>query len=116
MDDKVGVVLEALARSGKADNTLVIYLRYQGYLLGQHGRFEKHASFEEAVRVPFVMRLPGRIAKDTRSTAMVELVDLVPTVCDLCYVAAAPGVQGRSLRSVALEGASAHRDHVIVEY
>jgi arylsulfatase A-like enzyme len=116
MDQKVGVVLEALARSGKASDTLVIYLGDHGYLLGQHGRFEKHSSYEEAVRVPLLMRLPDRIAPGRRSAALVELVDLVPTVYDLCGLPADPRVEGRSFRPVVLEGATRHRDHVIVEY
>jgi choline-sulfatase len=114
MDHSVGTVLDALDRSGKAQQTLVIYLGDHGYMLGQHGRFEKHTSYEEAVRVPLVMRLPERIAAGRRSWALVELVDLVPTVYELCGVGAAS--QGRSLSGVLFEGAAKHRDRVIVEY
>ena len=116
MDQKVGRVLEALERSGKARDTLVIYLGDHGYMLGQHGRFEKYVSYEEAVRVPLVMRLPERIPSGACSNAFVELVDLVPTVYDLCGLPADSRVDGRSLCGVLLEGVQEHRDHVIVEY
>jgi choline-sulfatase len=52
MDHNVGLVLDALERSGEAERTIVVYLGDHGYLLGQHGRFEKHCSYEEAIRVP----------------------------------------------------------------
>ncbi len=59
MDACAGRVLDALERSGHADDTIVVYLSDHGYFLGQHGRFEKHSSYEEAIRVPLVMRFPG---------------------------------------------------------
>ncbi len=59
LDENVGRVLAALDRAGHADDTLVVYMSDHGYLLGQHGRFEKHCSFDEAVRVPLAMRWRG---------------------------------------------------------
>lgn len=116
MDKNVGIVLDALAAAGAADDTIVVYLGDHGYMLGQHGRFEKHCSYEEAVRVPLVIRYPRKIAGGRLSHAFVELVDLVPTIYNLCgYNATAP-LQGRSLIRL-LEGKTTkHRDHVIVEY
>ncbi|REK08451.1 MAG: DUF4976 domain-containing protein [Planctomycetota bacterium] len=116
MDKNVGIVLDALERSGQADNTIVVYLGDHGYMLGQHGRFEKHCSYEEAVRVPLVIRYPGRIGAGRLTHAMVELVDVVPTIYHLCgYNATAP-LQGRSLIALLDGKTSKHRDHVIVEY
>jgi len=82
LDVNVGRVLAALDSLGLADNTLVIYLGDNGYHLGQHGRFEKHCFFERAVRVPLIMRLPGRIKPGVTTPALVEFVDVVPTVLD----------------------------------
>jgi choline-sulfatase len=116
MDKSVGLVLDALEQSGQARDTIVIYLSDHGYLLGQHGRFEKHTSYEEAVRVPLVMRFPGRIAAGRTTKAFIELVDLVPTVYELCgYNVTAP-LQGRSLLPLLSAKTTRHRDHVIVEY
>ena len=61
LDKNVGLVLDALARSGRENDTLVIYTGDHGYMLGQHGRFEKHCFYEPAVRAPLVMRMPGRV-------------------------------------------------------
>jgi choline-sulfatase len=116
LDKNVGAVLDALDRSGRAADTVVVYLSDHGYLLGQHGRFEKHCSFEEAVRAPLVIRFPGRIAPGRRTRALVELVDLVPTIYNLCGFQTTAPLQGRSLMPLLRAQTTKHRDHVIVEY
>jgi choline-sulfatase len=116
LDQNVGTVLAALDRSGQADDTIVIYLGDHGYMLGQHGRFEKHCSYEEAVRVPLVIRYPRKIAAGRLSHAFVELVDLVPTIYNLCdYNTTAP-LQGKSLAPLLAAKTTRHREHVVVEY
>lgn len=116
MDRNVGLILDALDRSGHADETLVIFNADHGYLLGQHGRFEKHCCYEEAVRAALLMRLPGRIAPDSATDALVELIDLVPTILELAGAPIAAPVQGRSLASLLSGATDQHRDHVISEY
>jgi len=116
LDKNVGLVLDALAKSPSASNTIVIYTGDHGYMLGQHGRFEKHCSFEEAVRAPLIIRSIGGNDEAPTSDALVEFVDIVPTILDMCQVDIPATVQGRSLSQL-LGGASRrHRDHVIVEY
>src|SRR5262249_5042200 len=83
MDKNVGAVLDALKKSGHDRATLVVYTGDHGYMLGQHGRFEKHCSFEPAVRAPLLLRLPGRI-RPGATPALVEFIDIVPTVLDYC--------------------------------
>ena len=75
----------------------MVYLGDNGYMLGEHARFEKHCFYEPAVRVPFLLRWPGRLPADRRVDAMVELVDLVPTVLDLLGQPVPDGLHGRSL-------------------
>ncbi len=116
LDKNVAAVLAAVEQSGLANNTLVVYLGDHGYMLGQHGRFEKHTSYEPAIRTPLVMRLPGRISPGGRSAALVELIDVAPTICELCDVPAAAGVQGRSLAALLAGKTDEHREHVVVEY
>ena len=116
MDACVGRVLDALKAAELSDDTLVIYLGDHGYMLGQHGRFEKHCSFEEAVRVPLVFRWPKRIAAGRSSRAFVELVDLAPTIHELCGYNLTPPLQGKSLLPMIDAKTTKHRDHVIVEY
>jgi choline-sulfatase len=116
MDKNVGVVLEALDRSPYSDNTLVVFTSDHGYLLGQHGRFEKHCCFEPAIRAALLMRFPGLIRPGRATAAMVELIDLVPTILDLCEIPAPPNLHGRSLTSLLCERTSEHRNRVVVEY
>jgi choline-sulfatase len=116
MDHNAGVVLSALERSGQADRTLVIYTGDHGYMLGQHGRFEKHCSYEPAVRAPLFLRWPGKIKANQSSTALVEFVDIVPTVLQACGVKIPDSIQGKSLLPL-LEGRTdKHREQVVVEY
>ena len=115
MDRNVGAVLDALKKSGRDRDTLVIYTGDHGYMLGQHGRFEKHCSFEPAVRAPLFLRLPGRI-KPGATPALVEFIDIVPTVLDYCALKTPPSVQGRSLVPLLKGTTTTHRPHVIVEY
>jgi choline-sulfatase len=116
MDRNVGLVLQALRDLGLEETTLVIYLSDHGYLLGHHGRFEKHCLFEEAVRAPLLMRLPQAIRAATATEALVELIDLAPTVLEACKVEVPKKVQGKSLLGLATGKAVRHRDVVFVEY
>ncbi|AFZ21282.1 sulfatase family protein [Allocoleopsis franciscana] len=116
MDKNVGLVLEALDQSGHADNTLVIFTSDHGYLLGQHGRFEKHCCFEGAVRVALLMRFPGVIVSGQASNALVELIDIIPTIFSLCDVPIPDNLHGRSFERVLQDATQVHREQVIVEY
>jgi len=116
LDRNVGTVLDALKASGRERNTIVFYLGDHGYMLGQHGRFEKHCCFEPAIRAPLVVRYPNQVKPGQNTQAMVEFVDLVPTVLDFCGLRAPANVQGKSLVAL-LQGKSAsHRERVVVEY
>jgi choline-sulfatase len=115
LDKNVGVVLDALKQSGKAGDTLVVYNGDHGYLLGQHGRFEKHCCYEPAVRAPLLLRFPDRIQPGQSTQALVEFIDIVPTILDYVGVAIPEKVQGKSLVPL-LRGAKGHRERVFVEY
>lgn len=116
MDKNVGLVLDALADAGLDDDTVVCYFGDHGYFLGQHGRFEKHASYEEAVRSPLIMRFPGMIQNKAVSNTFVEFVDLVPTMLEFAGVAIPDSVQGKSLVPHVSGKQLNHRNHVVVEY
>jgi choline-sulfatase len=116
MDKNVGLVLDALRQSGHERDTLVIYTGDHGYMLGQHGRFEKHCCYEPAVRSPLLIRFPDRVKPGQATRALVEFIDIVPTVLQWCRVAVPASVQGKSLVPVLTGKAQAHRDHVVVEY
>lgn len=113
-DKNIGQVLDALDRLGLAKNTLVIYLTDHGYLLGEHGRFEKHMMWEPVVRSPLVIRGPGLDARV--EDAMVEYVDLVPTILDVLEVPPMKGLQGRSLIPLLTGDTDHHRSAVFSEF
>jgi len=116
MDKNVGIVLDALEQSGRAEETLVVYLGDHGYMLGQHGRFEKHCSYEPADRAPLMIRYPGRITPGSSTKALVEFIDVVPTVLDYCGRETPKNVQGRSLVDLLDGKTDRHREQVFVEY
>lgn len=117
VDHQVGRVLDALDSTGLSANTVVVYLGDNGYMLGQHGRFEKHCFFEPAVRVPFLMRWPGHIPANRRIDGLVELVDLLPTLLEFLKLPAPPRIHGKSLVPLILENSGAMgREFVFSEY
>jgi iduronate 2-sulfatase len=97
LDEQVGRVLDALDRLELADSTIVVFFGDNGYLLGEHGQWMKTMLFEPAARVPFIMAGPG-IAKGKPCPRTVELLDLYPTLTDLCGLTPPPGLEGRNLR------------------
>ena len=116
LDSCVGIVLEQLRALNLEQDTLVIYTADHGYSLGQHGRFEKHCGYEPALRVPLLVRMPGRVRRGVVAD-MTEHVDMTATILDVLGADRLPIMHGQSLRPY-LEGGkvSAPRDHIFSEY
>ena len=96
VDESVGRVLEVLDRTGLAQSTLVVYTSDQGFFLGEHGWFDKRFMYEEALRMPLVMRFPGRIRPGSVIGGMASNLDFAPTFLDVCGRGKPAAMQGRS--------------------
>ncbi len=110
LDDNVGAMLDALEELGLDDSTLVVYVSDHGHLLDHHRRFEKHMMWEEVVRVPMIVRYPG--LEPRTESALVEMVDLTPTILDVLGAPPMEGQNGRSLLALLQGETGEHRDVV----
>jgi len=99
MDAQAGIVLDALEKNGLAEKTIVVFTSDHGYHLGEHGLWQKQSLFEESARVPLLMAGPG-ITKGGVAQAPVGLIDLYPTLADLCGVKAPTNLHGQSLAPI----------------
>ena len=93
LDAQVGKVLDALERSGQAENTIVIFTSDHGYHLGEHDFWAKVSLRDESSLVPLIIRVPGK--QPAVCESLVELIDLYPTIANLCGLAAQPRLQGQ---------------------
>jgi arylsulfatase A-like enzyme len=100
LDDNIGRLLDYLDSSGLAKNTIVIYASDQGFFLGDHGLFDKRFMYEEALRMPFLVRWPAAIKAGTRSGAIAINADFAPTFLDAAGISVPADMQGRSLLPV----------------
>ncbi|MCP4456345.1 MAG: sulfatase-like hydrolase/transferase, partial [Planctomycetes bacterium] len=97
LDAQIGLVLDALERTGHQDDTIVILTSDHGYQLGEHFMWGKVTLFEVCNRVPMVIRVPGQTQPGSSSQGLIELIDLFPTLAELCNVPAPKNLQGKSL-------------------
>ncbi|TAJ24055.1 MAG: hypothetical protein EPO68_02115 [Planctomycetota bacterium] len=105
VDTQVQRVLDALSARGIADDTLVILTSDHGEEFFEHGHKTHRTQLHpESLRVPLVMRWPGRIAPKTRVAGNAGLVDIVPTLCELLDLAVPKAVSGTSLASALTSG------------
>ena len=115
MDAQAGRVLDALDRLGLSENTVVVFMSDHGYLLGEHGLWQKQSLFEGCARVPFIMAGPGVAKPGSVAAAPVQLLDLYPTLTELCGVKVPVPIQGQSLAPLLKEPSAPGRGWALTQ-
>jgi arylsulfatase A-like enzyme len=97
LDWNIGRVLKAIDDAGLRESTLVVFTADHGEMFGAQGRRAKNIFYEEAVRVPFLMRWPGRIPAGTTSDACLNTPDIMPTLLGMAGLPIPAKVEGADL-------------------
>ena len=99
VDAQIGLVADALDKLKLWDNTVVVFASDHGYHLGEHGgMWHKMSLFEHSARVPLVVIAPGAMSNGQVCGRTVELIDVYPTLVDLCKLPTVEKLEGDSLR------------------
>ena len=93
----MGRLLDALKENGLMENTIIVFWSDHGYFLGEKGLWYKRKAFERSARMPLIISAPG-MAQGETSFKPVELLDLYPTLADLCGLKPPTDLEGHSLR------------------
>jgi len=97
VDHHVGEILNTLKKTGRDKDTIVVLWGDHGWHLGEHAIWGKHCLFEEALRSPLIISVPGMKNPGTKTNAVVETVDLFPTLCELTGLEQPDFAHGTSL-------------------
>lgn len=117
VDAQIGLLLNTLESEGMDKNTLVVLWSDHGWKLGEHAMWCKHTNFEIDARVPLMIRLPDAVHGGRSTDAMVELIDLYPTLCDFARTETPENCEGASLAPLLREEAGPQwRQHALSQY
>ncbi len=83
VDEGVGRLFQALEETGQLDNTVLVFSSDHGYFWGEHGLTEKRLAYDEALKVPFLVRYPKSVAPGAKNERFVQSIDLAPTLLEL---------------------------------
>lgn len=102
IDRNVGRIMQALDEQGLAENTILVFTSDHGEMFGAHGRRAKYIFYEEAARIPFLMRWPGHIRNKQISDVLLGTPDIMPTLLSLLDLPVPKSVEGEDLSAFAL--------------
>ncbi len=115
-DAQIGRLLNELETLGLKDNTIVVLWGDHGYQLGEQGLWCKHTNFENSTRAALMLRMPGQKAAGAKTDALVELVDVYPTICALAGVEAPSDLEGSSLAPLLDDAKAAWKPAAFSQY
>ncbi len=116
MDAQVGRVLDELDRLGLRESTIVVLWGDHGYHLGENGLFTKMTNFELGTRAPLIVSVPGQKTAGQRSRALVELVDLFPTIAGIAGLPLPPHLEGTSFAPLLTDPAQPWKKAAFSQY
>ena len=97
VDEQIGKVLDALEKSPNGNNTIIVLWSDHGQHLGEKRHFRKQALWEEATKVPLYFNVPNNKSNGQKSSQVVSLLDIYPTLTELCNLPNLPKLEGESL-------------------
>lgn len=100
VDDTVGEIIQSLKDNGLENNTLIVFTSDHGDMLGSHHLWNKDRLYEESICIPMIYSWPGEIHSGTNNSQVASLIDIMPTLLDLCGGEIPGSVQGQSLSPV----------------
>ena len=116
MDAQIGRVLDELDRQGLTDKTIIVFWSDHGYHLGEHTLWAKTSNFELDARVPLIIAQPGGKASGQKTQSLAELMDLYPTLSEVCGLPKPAGVDGVSLAPILADAAASVRPAALSQH
>ena len=116
LDAQIGKVLDELSRLGLDKSTIVVFWSDHGFHLGEHSLWAKTSNFEYDARVPLMISVPGMKTAGQRTQSLAELLDLYPTIVDLCGLPTVAAMEGVSLRPVLEDVRAAPRSFALTQH
>ncbi|MBI4832299.1 MAG: sulfatase [Candidatus Lindowbacteria bacterium] len=117
MDQQIGRVLKKLDDMGMSNNTILVYAGDNGYFWGEHRLLDKRWPYEEAIRIPFIVRYPALIREPGRKAKQMTLnIDLAPTLLSLVDMPVPRNMEGESFKPILLDDSAPGRKGWLYEY
>ena len=117
MDKYIGKILDKLDEIGIAEDTIVVFTTDHGHFFGQHGlQYKGGFHYEDLIKLPFIVRYPGKVPAQKESHALQSLVDLAPTFLSLANIPIPPQMSGEDQKAVWEGTQEKVRDHILCEF
>ena len=115
MDALIGELVKSLDDLDLRENTTIILWSDHGYFLGEHGFWCKHSTFQEAVKIPFIISHPD-YSKNKTTDSFTELIDVYPTLCEITNIKAPEYIHGKSLVPVLKQPSTILKTEIYTRY